>query len=328
MEESRYKLTVFCTAYNHEPYIAEALESFVRQKTDFPFQVFVNDDCSTDGTASVIRSYAEKYPDIIKPVFQEKNLFSQGLAALYEKAFFCRCDTPYVAFCEADDCWCDDFKLQQQVDWLDAHPDYSACVHNTRLSYCDGSLPDAPLLPENAGDRDIGFETVIQGMSKAFHTSSILARRENVITPPDYYQAASDHGFLDYAIALRLALEGRIRFIDSVMSVYRISSNPAAWSAKLDKHYAKLKEFIVGELAMMETMLPHLDERQRAITQHVMLERRYELADISGRVSELIKPPYRNIFREKPLSYRIKTLIKIFCPPLHRYYRKKQGYGD
>jgi len=328
MAMSNYKLTVLCTAYNHEPYIAEALESFVRQRTDFPFQVFVNDDCSTDGTAAMIRSYAEKYPDIIKPIFQEKNLFSKGLAALYQEAFYCRTDSPYVAFCEADDCWCDDTKLQQQIDWLDENPDYSACVHNTRLSYCDGSLPDAPLIPEGMGDRDIGFDTVIQGMSKSFHTSSILARREYVLDPPDYYQAASDHGFLDYAIALRLALEGRIRFIDKTMSVYRISSNPAAWSAKLDKHYAKLKEFIVGELAMMEKLLPHLDEGQKELTQAVMSERRYELFDISGRVNELIKPPYRDIFAKKPLSYKIKTLIKILCPPLHRYYRKKQGYGD
>jgi len=328
MGERKYKLTVFCTAYNHEPYIAEALESFVRQKTDFPFQVFVNDDCSTDGTAAIIRSYAEKYPEIIKPVFQEENLFSQGLAVLYEKAFYSRCDTPYVAFCEADDCWCDDTKLQQQVDWLDAHPDYSACVHNTKLMYCDGSLPDAALLPENMGDRDVGFETVIKGMSSSFHTSSIVARRKYFTAPPDYYQAASDHGFLDYAIALRLALEGCIRFIDSVMSVYRISSNPAAWSAKLDKHYAKLKEFIVGELAMMEKLLPHLGEKQKELTQAIMLERRYELFDISGRVNELIKPPYREIFSKKSFSYKIKTLIKISCPPLHRYYRKKQGYGD
>jgi len=328
MAMSNYKLTVLCTAYNHEPYIAEALESFVRQRTDFPFQVLVNDDCSTDGTAAIIRSYAQKYPDIIKPLIQEKNLFSKGLAALYQEAFYCRLDSPYVAFCEADDCWCDDLKLQQQVDWLDTHPEYSACVHNTKLFYCDGSLPETPLISENMGDRDICFETIIQGMSKSFHTSSILARREHIIDPPDYYYTAADHGFLDYAIALRLALEGRVRFIDKLMSVYRISSNPAAWSAKLDKHYAKLKEFIVGELAMMETLLPHLNEEQKERTAEIMLERRYELFDIQGRVNELIKPPYRDIFKQKTMSYKAKTLIKILCPPLHRYYRKKQGYGD
>lgn len=328
MAKNNYKLTVLCTAFNHEKYAAQALESFVSQVCDFPFQVLVNDDCSTDGTRDIIRQYAEKYPEIIKPIFQEKNLFSEGLAALYQKAFYSRLDTPYTAFCEADDCWTDVNKLQRQIDWLDAHPDYSACVHNTTLSYCDGSAPDAPLLPAGEGDRDVGFERIIPGMSGAFHTSSILARTEFILDPPDFYYAAADHGFLDYAIALRLSLCGKIRFIDAPMSLYRISSNPAAWSAKLGRHYAKLKEFVCGELAMMEKLLPHLSESQRAAAEKVMCERRYELFDIEGRVEELVKPPYLAIYRAKPLSYRLKTTVKRLCPAFHRWYRKRQGYGD
>lgn len=328
MSEKNYKLTVLCTAFNHEKYIAQALESFVNQKTDFAFQVLVNDDCSTDGTAEIIRDYAARYPDIIKPLYQEKNLFSQGLAELYQKAFFDRLDTPYVAFCEADDYWSDDTKLQRQMDIMENNPSVSTCVHNTRLHYCEGGGEDAPLLAEGGGDRAIPFETVIEGMSKAFHTSSIMARTEFVIDPPDYYYAAASHGFLDYAMALRLTLSGDVRFIDRCMSVYRISSNPAAWSAKLDKHYARLKEFITGELAMMEKLLPHLNEAQKESAEKVMRERRYELYDIEGKVNELIKPPYLDIFRSKPLSYRFKTRVKILCPAFHRWYRKRQGYGD
>lgn len=326
--EINYKLTVLCTAFNHEKYIAQALESFVSQKTDFAFQVLVNDDCSTDGTAAILRQYAEKYPDIIKPIYQEKNLFSEGLAALYQKAFFDRLDTPYVAFCEADDYWSDESKLQRQMDILEADSTASACVHNTMLHYCAGGGEDTALLPEGGGDRAVPFETVIKGMSGAFHTSSIMARTEFVKNPPDYYYAAATHGFLDYAMALRLALCGKIRFIDRCMSVYRISSNPAAWSAKLDRHYARLKEFITGELAMMEKLLPHLNSAQRECTEKVMCERRYELYDIEGKVHELIKPPYLDIFRAKSFSYRLKTRIKILCPAFHRWYRKRQGYGD
>lgn len=68
------KVSVLCTAYNHEKYIRDALEGFVSQKTDFPFEVLVNDDCSSDGTADIIREYAGKYPNIIRPFYQEKNL--------------------------------------------------------------------------------------------------------------------------------------------------------------------------------------------------------------------------------------------------------------
>ena len=328
MADRDCKVSVFCTAYNHEKYIREALDSFVSQKTDFAFEVLVNDDCSTDGTAAIIEEYARRYPDIIRPFIQKENLFSKGLANLYSTVFFANARGGYIAFCEADDKWTDENKLQLQADWLDNNPDCSACVHNTMLSYCDGSLPDAPLIDPQQGEHDVGFETVIQGMSHAFHTSSIMGRREFILQPPDFYYAASRHGFLDYAIALWLSMNGRIHFLDRSMSLYRISSNPSAWSSKLGRQYARLKEFIAGEIAMMETLLPHLEGERRKATEDTLTARRYELADIEGRVEELIKPPFMGIFRSKSFSYRLKTRIKILFPALHRLYRKKQGYGD
>ena len=178
------KVSVLCTAYNHEKYIRDALEGFVSQKTDFPFEVLVNDDCSSDGTADIIREYAGKYPDIIRPFYQEKNLYSQGgMTHLFASVFYPNARGEYMALCEGDDYWSDPEKLQRQVSFLDAHPDYTACVHNTVLHYCDGSAPDAALRPEGQGDRDVDFNTVVNGPSGSFHTSSILARREYIVDP-------------------------------------------------------------------------------------------------------------------------------------------------
>ena len=328
MAEKTCRVSILCTAYNHEAYLREALESFVNQKTDFPFEVLVNDDCSTDGTAEIIREYARRYPRIIRPFLQTENQFSKGLAQLYASVFYANAGGEYICFCEGDDKWCDDSKLQRQVDFLDSHPDYCACVHNTMLHYCSSAQSDRLLVPEKDGDCDIDFATVIRGMSASFHTSSIMARREWIVSPPDFYYAASSHGFLDYAIALWLCLNGKIRFLDRCMSVYRISSNPAAWSAKLDRQYARLTEFIRGEIAMMEQLLSHVDGENEALTRRELLARRYELADIEGRVEELPRPPFDTIYRSRALSYRLKTRIKILFPALHRIYRKKQGYGD
>lgn len=323
------KVSVLCTAYNHEKYIRDALEGFVSQRTDFPFEVLVNDDCSSDGTAAIIREYAEKYPDIIRPFYQEKNLYSQGdMASLFAEVFYPNARGEYIALCEGDDFWTDAEKLQSQVDFLDAHPDYSACVHNTMLHYCGGDKPDAPLRPDGEGDRDVDFYTVVRGAAESFHTSSILARREYIVNPPDFHYTAAAHGFTDYAIGLWLALNGKIRFIDRVMSVYRIASNPAAWSARLGGQYAKLKEFIVGELAMLEKLLLHLNEEQRAAAERVILERQYELYYIEGRVNELVKPPYDEIFRAKPFKYRLNVALKRLFPTLHRLYRRRRGYED
>ena len=328
MPDNECMVSVLCTAYNHEQYLRECLDGFVSQETDFPFEVLVNDDCSTDGTAAIIREYAARYPQIIRPFYQEKNLFSAiGMPGLFDKVFCPNARGKYIALCEGDDKWSDNKKLQLQVEFLENHSEYSGCVHNTTLHFCEDSAADRPLISAQ-GDRDVGFETVITGMSNAFHTSSILARKEYIVSPPDFYYTAGAHGFTDYAIGLWLTMNGRVRFLDREMSVYRISSNPEAWSSNLGRSYGKLREFVAGEVAMMETMLPRLEGDNLRAAEKELTLRRYELYDITGQVEKLYEQPYLDILRAKPFSYRLKTGIKKAFPAFHAYYRKKQGYGD
>ena len=108
--ENTCMVSVLCTAYNHGEYIAQALESFVTQQTDFPFEVLVNDDVSSDNTADIIRQYAGKYPHIIRPFIQEKNLYSQGIN-IYDHVFYPNVRGKYIALCEGDDFWSDPMKL-------------------------------------------------------------------------------------------------------------------------------------------------------------------------------------------------------------------------
>ena len=128
MDEARVPLvTIRCLVYNHEPYLRQCLDGFVMQRTNFPFEAIVHDDASTDGSAAIIREYAEKYPDIIKPIYETENQYSKGtlgdimLEAGHPKA-------KYIAYCEGDDYWTDPNKLQLQVDFLESHPDsYMTC---------------------------------------------------------------------------------------------------------------------------------------------------------------------------------------------------------
>ncbi|MCQ2304430.1 MAG: glycosyltransferase [Bacteroidales bacterium] len=121
-------VSISCFTYNHEPYIRQCLDGFVMQQTNFRFEAIVHDDASTDGTADIIREYAEKYPDIIKPIFETENQYSKhdgSLGRIMNEA----CTGKYIAMCEGDDYWTDPLKLQKQVDFLEEHEEYSMCFH-------------------------------------------------------------------------------------------------------------------------------------------------------------------------------------------------------
>lgn len=125
-------VSVRCITYNHEPYIAQAIDGFLMQKTDFPFEVIIHDDASTDKTADIIREYEKKYPLIIKPIYQTENQYSKRNGSI-AKAIDPKLKGKYIAFCEGDDYWIDPNKLQMQVDFLEKNPEYGMCYTNFNI---------------------------------------------------------------------------------------------------------------------------------------------------------------------------------------------------
>lgn len=138
-------VTIRCLTYNHEPYIRQCLEGFVMQKTNFRFEAIVHDDASTDGTAAIIREYAEKYPDIIKPIFETENQYSKRDGTL-SRILDEYTHGKYVAKCEGDDYWIDPYKLQKQVDYLENHPE---CVYSCHRYYIYGEYTKEKYLMPN-----------------------------------------------------------------------------------------------------------------------------------------------------------------------------------
>lgn len=126
-------VSISCITYNHTPYIRECLDGFLMQKCDFDFEVLIHDDASTDGTQEIIREYQEKYPEIIKPILQKENQWSQGVRGINLKFNFSRAKGKYIALCEGDDYWTDPLKLQKQVDFLEENEDYGACFTDSTL---------------------------------------------------------------------------------------------------------------------------------------------------------------------------------------------------
>ena len=131
--ERRPKVSVSLITYNHEKYIAEAIESALRQRTDFPFEIVVGDDGSSDATREILDSYAQRFPDIIRLKYRDPNLgmVRNAIQTISE------CAGEYIALLEGDDYWVDDDKLQVQHDFLEKNPDCSMCYTNG-ASFVDG----------------------------------------------------------------------------------------------------------------------------------------------------------------------------------------------
>ena len=123
-------VSICCLTYNQALFIQKCLDGFLMQKTDFPIEILIHDDCSTDGTTEIIREYEAKYPDLIFPLYEEENQYQQGKAAEIDFYNYRRARGKYIAYCEGDDYWTDPLKLQRQVDFMEANPEYSVCFHD------------------------------------------------------------------------------------------------------------------------------------------------------------------------------------------------------
>jgi glycosyltransferase involved in cell wall biosynthesis len=133
-------VSISCTTYNHEKYLSDALDSFLIQKTTFPFEIIVHDDASTDATRDIILAYHDKYPDIIKYIFQKENQYRKG-GLIAPRFVFPQAKGKYIAICEGDDYWMDEHKLQKQVDFLEKNPEY-VIVYTDCEAFNDKGLLD------------------------------------------------------------------------------------------------------------------------------------------------------------------------------------------
>lgn len=307
-------VSVYCLAYNHEKYIRDALEGFVSQKTNFPFEVFVHDDASTDNTAQIIKEYETRYPEIIRPIYQSENQYSKHIA-IAKQFIFPRMKGKYIAVCEGDDYWCDEEKLQRQVDWLENNPDYSMCVHNTRvIEYTENK---ERLMNNCTYDKDIPFEDIIQGGGSCFHTSSFMYRAEYMEIPDGF----KIRGVGDYPRAVYLSLCGKVRYLHEVMSVYR-SNIEGSYTRRMNVAPLSVRK---ERNAQIIQMLHYADEYSHGMYKdyidNTIKQKTITFLLEEGNIRN-IKEHYYSFYKEMSIKEKIKLRFKSMFPKLIQYYHK------
>lgn len=208
-------LVSICTiTYNQESYLRDAIEGFLIQKTEFPFEVIIHDDASTDKTVEIIKSYQARYPGIIHSIFQQENQFSKGLSYVL-KPVYTTARGKYIALCEGDDYWTDPLKLQKQVDFMEAHPECSLCCHKVQVKY-QGHEEKDHLFPDLEGDQVFTRDEMYQKYISA--TCSVMFRREKVDELVRFLEDFKVGDMPLYSFYLQF---GKFGYIDQVMATYR-----------------------------------------------------------------------------------------------------------
>jgi glycosyltransferase involved in cell wall biosynthesis len=205
------KVTALMLTFNHERHVGEAIEGFLAQETDFPCELVIAEDCSTDGTREVIRQYWEKHPDRIRVFLNRHNIGARrALARAYA---WCRGE--YVAYLDGDDCWTSPQKLQRQADLLDAHPEYALCFHSVEMVWEDDSQEAIVFRPHQIRDcytlEDLFENNFIAACSPMYRTGMRLER-------PAWHFVGPVGDWWEHIL---YAQHGRIGYLDEPMGMYR-----------------------------------------------------------------------------------------------------------
>lgn len=223
-------VSIRCTAYNQEKYIRNTLEGFVMQKTNFRFEAIVHDDASTDGTVDIIREYTEKYPDIIKPIYEIENQYSKhdgSIRRIMNEA----CSGKYIALCEGDDYWIDPLKLQKQVDYMEEHSDCTLCGTNGLILW-DNGIKNPRYFRDSFSTIELKPSDIIGHW--CFPTASLLFRKEAFYKDLEWTKKIYSGDQTRTLIALSL---GIVVALGDVTCVYRKDiRNVNSVSAAADKN--------------------------------------------------------------------------------------------
>lgn len=223
-------VSICCITYNHEDCIRDAIEGFLMQKLNYPFEIIIHDDASIDATADIIKEYQIKYPAIIKPIYQKENQYSKCKnAALFT---FKAAKGKYIALCEGDDYWIDPLKLQKQITEMEKHSECYICFHPAIMRWVDRSRDDRMLGFYSKKTMIFPIESVILGGGEFMHTGSIVLNRLAIPRITSFFNIAKDAQVGDYYMQILGAENGGALYLSDVMSVYRVGV-PGSWSRKV-----------------------------------------------------------------------------------------------
>lgn len=322
---SKPLVSICCTTFNHESYIADALEGFVNQKTNFHYEVLIHDDASTDRTAEIIKEFELKYPNLVKPIYQDVNQYSKGIQI--NRTFnYSRALGKYIALCEGDDYWIDSLKLQRQINYMKANPECTFCFTNAKIIDVQQQKESRIFIPyskENEKyyyDENSSYDVGKLALLGFIPTATFMFRKSILENPPDFYLRKYPGG--DLKLKLYATSQGYAHFINEVTSVYRtnvLGSTMSRWKKyNKDQLYSHNKGYI------------NLINAVNKYTNYVYssdfdkLKVGFEASQllIKGDKELLINKKYTKWLRQQNFFHRIKIKFSIYQPKVYNFLKR------
>ncbi len=314
-------VSVCCVTYNQEDYIRDALDGFINQKTNFKYEVLVHDDASTDNTANIIREYEEKYPNIIKGIYEKENQHSLGKSSLTRT--WREATGKYIAICEGDDYWTDKNKLQKQINYLETHPECTFCFHNaTTLNVSTNTMING-FVPQNYETKKYLKSDNIYNVGELellgfIPTASFMFRTESLSKLPNWFSKCFVE---DWPLKLIMTSFGYAYFIDEPMSVYRKNAKGSVTTVNV-KTATETKDGRMYILNKEEEIIDWIDEftgkKYKKVFDLRREEHKVDRLIIQGKSKEIKENHYLKTF---DITKKIKYILKMYCPKIVNLYR-------
>ncbi len=264
-------VSIVCLTYNHARYIRDCLDGFLKQKTEYPFEIVIHDDASTDGTAEIIKEYEANYPAIVVPIYQSQNQFK--LKKIFPQIVFPKLRGKYIAICDGDDYWIDEYKLQKQTAFMEKHQECSMIFHGGFEEAADNSYRR-----EISTFKESGFysqeENILAGLGTNFPiSSSMLWRKKVMLEAPEFFLFPKA---IDYSIRQLCASKGEIYYLDEIMSVYR-TGTAESFMKETEKNVQFYKDYVLEMLYFFEKYNEYTDYKYRKILEKKIISDYYGL---------------------------------------------------
>ena len=209
-------VSICCLTYNMEKYIVQTIESLLMQRTTFRIEIIIHDDASTDSTKRIIEEYVLKYPEIIKPIFQSENQHSKTGFYFQFTAVYTKANGKYIAYCDGDDYWIDPLKLQNQVDFLESHPDYGF-VHTKAVKYYEKIGVFKDIVGHKFNDfEELITECTVVHSSTCFR-NSLMEQYITEVKPEERINWTTN----DFPVWLWFIQHSKVKLLEDITTVYR-----------------------------------------------------------------------------------------------------------